>query len=234
LRRALVLCVVVAALAGCGSGAGGRTQAAAPPPQTATTPPPPTATTPSTQATVPQPLPPAIVDMKTPVADKPSLLLVGDSLAVGMAYVLPADLPGWTVSVDGRGGRIAGLGMDRWRAQSTPYTVSAFSLFSADDPADPQILESIVRESVERQFSRCAIWATIHAPPRNGVTFDAANALLYRLQREYPGRLFVVPWDETMDRRPELDSGDGIHPNPAGFRVRARLYADAARRCLQE
>ena len=42
-----------------------------------------------------------------------------------------------------------------------------------------------------------------------------------------------MPWAETVSAHPEL-LADGVHGAPEGFQVRARLYADAARRCLGE
>ena len=186
------------------------------------------------QPGVATPKPDQIVDIRPPEADRPSLFLVGDSLGVGMARDLQADLPGWTVSVDVHNGLVSGLGMPLWRAQQTPYTVSAFSLFTNDDPANLAGLEQVVRESVERVFSQCAIWATIRAPPRNGVNFDAANALLHRLAREYPGRLFVVPWAETVTEHSELDFGDYVHATDEGYAVRARMFAEAARKCVRQ
>lgn len=216
-------------LAGCGGGgdAGAGTVPAARPTVSMAG-----VTTP--QRGVATPKPDQIVDVRTPEAGRPSLFLVGDSLGVGMARDLQRDLPGWTVSVDVHNGIVAGIGMPLWRQQSTPYTVSAFSLFTNDDPANLAGLEQIVRESVERVFSKCAIWATVRAPPRNGVNFDRANALLHRLARDYPGRLFIVPWAETVTTHPWLDMGDYVHATDEGYAVRARMYADAARRCLRQ
>ena len=153
---AAVAAVAAALIAGCGGGDAG---AGTVPDRTA---PAPAASQPA--VTAPQPgvatrKPDQIVDIRPPQEARPSLFLVGDSLGVGMARDLQADLPGWTVSVDVHNGLVAGLGMPLWRAQQTPYTVSAFSLFTNDDPANLVGLEQIVRESVERVFSRCAIWA---------------------------------------------------------------------------
>ncbi|UGS39171.1 hypothetical protein DSM104329_05603 [Capillimicrobium parvum] len=218
-------------LAGCGGGdAGAGTVPGRTEPTPAASQPAVTAAQPGVATRKPD----QIVDIRPPQEGRPSLFLVGDSLGVGMARDLQADLPGWTVSVDVRNGLVAGIGMPLWRAQQTPYTVSAFSLFTNDDPANLAGLEQVVRESVERVFSQCAIWATIRAPPRNGVTFDAANALLHRLAGEYPGRLFIVPWAETVTARSELDLGDYVHATDEGYAVRARLFAEAARRCVRQ
>ena len=227
---AAVAAVAAALIAGCGGGDAG---AGTVPDRTA---PAPAASQPA--VTAPQPgvatrKPDQIVDIRPPQEARPSLFLVGDSLGVGMARDLQADLPGWTVSVDVHNGLVAGLGMPLWRAQQTPYTVSAFSLFTTTirEPGGPRADRARERRGV---FSRCAIWATIRAPPRNGVTFDAANALLHRLVGEYPGRLFVVPWSETVTEHPELDLGDYVHATDEGYALRARLFAEAARKCVRQ
>ena len=76
----------------------------------------------------------------------------------------------------------------------------------------------------------CAIWATIARPPVNGVTYTAANRLLERIATDDP-RLVIVPWAEQVAANPGLLGGDGVHATPAGYELRARLYAEAAQRC---
>jgi lysophospholipase L1-like esterase len=41
----------------------------------------------------------------------------------------------------------------------------------------------------------------------------------------------VVPWAQTVAEHPEWLGHDGVHPNDTGYRVRAQLYAQAARSC---
>ena len=74
------------------------------------------------------------------------------------------------------------------------------------------------------------IWATIARPPVNGVSYTAANSLLERIAADDP-RLVIVPWAEQAAANPVLLGGDGVHPTPAGYQLRARLYAQAAQRC---
>jgi hypothetical protein len=112
--------------------------------------------------------------------------------------------------------------------------VLAMSLFTNDNPAAVPALEGAVRRTVEIAAARngCAVWATIVAPPnREGVTYDAANRRLRVLERELRPDLLLVPWDRTIQRRPELLRPDGVHGTDEGYRVRASLYADAVRGC---
>jgi len=238
-RAALIVLLTAAAcvLAGCGGGASPAPTSAA----TATTAPPaPAATATSTVPTTPSGIatPPSLggpivtrVEASAPTTTPaPTLLLIGDSMAVGTAPLLPGLLPDWNIEVDALGGRITGVSMQIFRSHVDPVDVVAFSAFSADPPETVSTLEASVRESVERDYARCAIWATIYV---RGKDYSAANAKLHELEREYPGKLLIVPWAETVARRPEL-LADGVHGTPEGFRVRARLYADAARRCVGE
>ena len=58
----------------------------------------------------------------------------------------------------------------------------ALSLFTNDDPAHTSALEAGVRTTLARVGAGgCVVWATIVAPPIDGVAYDRANALLRRL-----------------------------------------------------
>jgi hypothetical protein len=159
-------------------------------------------------------------------------VLVGDSLAVGIESLLPSLLPGWRVSVDGRVSRPLAEGMAIVRQTSIPSDgVLAVSLFTNDDPTHTAQLQAAVRSTLERVGSRgCVIWATIVRPPLNGVSYTAANNVLRRMAASEP-RLRLVPWAEEVAARPSLVGGDGVHPTPAGYRLRAQLYARAAQSC---
>jgi hypothetical protein len=184
-----------------------------------------------------QPSPQTAPATPPPSAGPRRLVLVGDSLAVGVRALLPAALPGWKVEVLGRVGRplaegmsvLEGLGLAAEGQSARP--VVAVSLFTNDDPTHTAALQAAVRTSLELAGARgCAIWATIAAPPVNGVSYRAANTALERLADADP-RLVLVPWAEQTASDPSLLGSDGVHPTPAGYRLRARLYAEAAQAC---
>lgn len=158
-----------------------------------------------------------------------SLLLVGDSLGVGMRPYLAAQLPGWTVASDVRDGRTLAEGLERWRAERGGAEVNAFSLFTNDSPTALPQLEAAVRESAQ---DGCAVWATIVRPPQGGSSYVRANQLLERLADELPGRVVVVQWARRVATDPELLRSDRVHATPAGYQERARLYAQAAQSCV--
>jgi hypothetical protein len=174
----------------------------------------------------------------TPASPAPSgrarsLVLVGDSLAVGVRTLLAAQLPGWKVEVLGRVGRPLAEGMSvlEGLGLSGSSPVVAISLFTNDDPTHTSALEAAARRTLDLVGARgCAIWATIARPPVNGVSYRAANAILERLAAT-DGRLRVVPWAEQVAANSRLLGADGVHPTPAGYELRARLYAQAAQAC---
>jgi hypothetical protein len=163
-----------------------------------------------------------------------SLVVIGDSLAAGIEPLLPAALPGWTVAADGRGGRRLAEGMQILAATDLPRgAVLAISLFTNDDPTDTAALDTAVGTALHRVGAQgCVLWATIVRPAVDGVTYAAANAVLHR-RAAADGRLVVVPWAEAIAARPSLLGGDGVHPTPAGYRLRAQLYARAATSCAR-
>ena len=170
------------------------------------------------------------------IADPPArggerdVFVVGDSLAVGMASVLPGTLPGWGVRIDAEWGRPLGEGMRILADEPAPPAILAISLFTNNDPRDVGALEAAVRSTAQRPGG-CAVWATIVAPPYEGVSHDAGNALLRRLERDGELGLELVDWARAVQRDASLMSADEVHASPAGYRVRARMYADAIRAC---
>jgi hypothetical protein len=163
------------------------------------------------------------------------LVMVGDSLAVGVRTLLPALLPGWQVEVLGRTSRPLAEGMRVLSsldlAGGTTRPVLAMSLFTNDDPTNTSGLQAAVSRTLQVVGPRgCVIWATIVRPPVNGVSYQAANALLERLAAS-DRHLVLVPWAQQVAANPSLVGADGVHPTPAGYQLRARLYAQAAQSC---
>jgi lysophospholipase L1-like esterase len=64
----------------------------------------------------------------------------------------------------------------------------------------------------------------------NGVSYRAANALLEGLAAS-DSRLHIVAWADQVEANPQLLATDAVHPTPAGYELRARLYARAAQDC---
>ena len=172
------------------------------------------------------------------VADPPAraaereVLVVGDSLAEGMAPALPAALPGWRVRIDALTGRPLAEGMRILGDEPAPPAILAISLFTNDDPRSVGALEAAVRETASRPGG-CAVWATIVAPAYEGTSHAGANGLLRRLARDPALTLELVDWARAVERDRSLMSSDEVHASPAGYRARAVMYARAIRACAR-
>jgi hypothetical protein len=160
------------------------------------------------------------------------VLVVGDSLAIGMQDALRAALPGWNVEVDARIGRPLAEGMRILAERREEPPILALSLFTNDDPRATRQLADAVRASAARPGG-CAVWSTIVRPPYQGVPFTAANDTLERLAADpaLAPRLRLVDWHAIVVRSPSFVAPDGVHATPAGYRVRGELYARAIRDC---
>lgn len=176
-----------------------------------------------------------------PYSGPRDMIVIGDSLAVGMASTLRSLLPeSWTLGVDGRTGRFVQEGMEILAETPLPsgaqgsHAILAFSLGTNDSPDSVDAFEAAVRESMGYLGEHgCAVWATIARPPLGRVSYNAMNARLESLAQEPElyGRLLVVPWKQEYARHKSWRRSDGVHATPAGYAGRAQLYAQAAAGC---
>ena len=161
-----------------------------------------------------------------------SMLVIGDSLAVGARAPLASALPNWRIETNARTGRPLAEGMRLLAGVASPPPVIALSLFTNDDPGNVAALETAVRASVQRVAAGgCAIWATIVRLPVNCCTYAAANARLAGMAGELGGRMRLVPWAAHVAQHPEWMASDGVHATPAGYAARGRMFAEAAQSC---
>ena len=164
-----------------------------------------------------------------------AVVLIGDSLAVGMAPALQSLLPDRPVLVDARVGRPLDEGMAILAGSKPPKASFAYSLFTNDDPIRIEQLDAAVRSSVAALGPHgCAVWATIVRPKVVGRSYAYVNARLRALALDpaLSGRLLVADWARAVQyhRRAWL-AKDRIHATPAGYLARAQLYADALSTC---
>jgi hypothetical protein len=189
---------------------------------------------PDTGGAAPEPAPGGgTVTIPAPAAGgRGTLVMIGDSLALGMKQLLPAALPGWRVTIDARIGRPLTEGMQILERTRLPRgAVLAMGLFTNNDPWRLPELRAAVARSLQRAGpDGCVIWATISAPPINGVSYAKANALLNALGAQ-DARLRIVPWAEQVAATPQILIRDRVHPTAQGSLLRARLYGQAAASC---
>ena len=180
------------------------------------------------------PVPPSDLDpdQQASPSGPGTMVLVGDSLAVGIEPYMDDVLPGWKITSDALTGRPLASGMEVLSGLDVPPgSVIAISLFTNDDPANLGGLQAAVRTTVQRAGpGGCAVWATILRPPLNGRSYAGANALLRSLDVRYGNRMALVPWAELASRSGWI-ADDQVHATTEGYQHRARLYAEAAQSC---
>jgi lysophospholipase L1-like esterase len=174
----------------------------------------------------------AVLALAAPAAQAamPSpVLVVGDSLAVGMKPYLGQLLGASEVVWDARSGRTTPEGLVRLRArlrEVTPQTV-VISLGTNDGPDPARFAARIHRALAVIPASACVVWTDINRPPRKG-RYHGLNRVLERAAAQDP-RMVLVHWDRAVMRR-SVSLPDGLHPDAAGFAFRSRMVAGAVAR----
>jgi lysophospholipase L1-like esterase len=160
-----------------------------------------------------------------------TVLVVGDSLAVGLEPYLGPLVAPRDVVWDASHGRTTPEGLVRLRAELRTLTPQAVlvSLGTNDGPRPARFRDRIRRALRAIPSGVCVVWADIRRPARKG-PYHPLNAVLAQEARRHP-RLVVVHWSRAVARH-RVHLIDGIHPDTAGFDYRSRLFAQALqRRC---
>jgi hypothetical protein len=160
-----------------------------------------------------------------------SLLLEGDSLAVGDTPYVEQALPGWRVQALARTSKPTrdGVAEITSRGSNLPGVI-AVSLGTNDDPSATSTFQGYVETVLDTAAGRCVIWVNIVRPPYNGVSYAGYNRVLARVAASTPN-FFVIDWAGMVAANPGLVGGDRVHATPSGYAARGRAIADAARTC---
>ena len=151
-----------------------------------------------------------------------SVLVVGDSLAVGMRPFLVPLLGDRVVAWNARSGRTTPQGMQVLRATLPTVTpqVVVISLGTNDGPDPARFADRIRRILVTLPPGACVVWPSIIRPPRKG-PYAGLDRVLRRQARRDPD--FHVPaWDHAV-LRGEVRLPDHVHPDEFGFLFRSRM-----------
>ena len=163
-------------------------------------------------------------------AERPEVLIVGDSLAVGMEPYLGSMLPGRVVTWDAVKGRTTPQGLKALRLRLSERLPLAVGIsLGTNDGSDPRRFASRIRRALAAiPRGTCVVWANVNRPPRKGA-FAALNRVL-RAQVLRDARMRLVDWDLAVSSR-TVRLPDHVHPDAAGFRSRSRMYARAFASC---
>jgi lysophospholipase L1-like esterase len=158
-----------------------------------------------------------------------TVLVVGDSLAVGLKPSLGDLLAPRNVVWDARSGRTTPQGLVRLRAQLRSVHPPAVVIsLGTNDGSDPQRFADRIRRALRAiPPNACVVWADIYRPARKG-PYAALNRTL-RQEARRSHRLFVVDWLSAVAAH-RVNLPDGLHPDAAGFDYRSRMIAHALQR----
>lgn len=161
-----------------------------------------------------------------------SVLVVGDSLAVGAAPHLKQALPGWEIETSARTGKHADEGVAEITGRGGPLPpVVVASLGTNDDPGAVDSFAGYVQSVLDAAGpTGCVVWPNIVRPPYNGVSYSGYNRALARLYAASPN-LVVVDWAGIVAADPSLLASDGVHATPSGYAARGRAIAQAVQGC---
>jgi len=181
-------------------------------------------------------MPPATIHSEPPPgasgATRPgSVLVVGDSLAVGAREPLAAALPGWRIATSAETGRHTSDGVAEITGTGTLPRVLVVSLGTNDDPSAVETFTGYVQAVLNAAGpGGCVVWPNIVRPPYNGVSYAGYNRALARLSAANPN-LFVVDWAGMIDSNPGWLASDGVHATPTGYASRGQAIAQAVQAC---
>jgi lysophospholipase L1-like esterase len=158
-----------------------------------------------------------------------SVLDVGDSLSVGTAPYLRAELRGYRIT------RVQDIGL---HADEVVHIVSAKSvaplpgvlIVSAGTNDDPRLVSRFA-EDVEHVVAsaggrRCVVWPNIVRPPAVGSSYAGYNRVLRRAAARHE-TLEIVDWASLIRKHPGWLGADGVHVSATGYRARASAIAEA-------
>jgi hypothetical protein len=165
-------------------------------------------------------------------AAHPGVLVVGDSLEELTSPYLPHYLPGVRLTVNAVGGSNSFQIYDLFRESFDPsQQVIVFDAGTNDNPAYPQILEENLGKVAATVGDRCLVVPTIHGFTVNGVDNTGKNRVVRAFAAARPGTQ-VPDWAGAIAADPGILQSDGLHPDPAGADLRARLIAQGVEGCL--
>jgi hypothetical protein len=166
-----------------------------------------------------------------PAAAAPSVLHVGDSLAVGSDQPLRQLLPAWAITADVLKNRTTAVGVAIIDREPSLPGALVVELGTNDSPDQSAQFAAYVRHVLQLAGpDRCVVWVNIHRPPYNGVSYAGFNRALDQIAAT-SNNLAVVDWNGMVNSGHAQVAGDGVHATPAGYEARATAIAHALQGC---
>jgi hypothetical protein len=154
-----------------------------------------------------------------------SVLDVGDSLSVGAAPYLRAQLRGYRIEPEHDVGLHA---YDAARIVTGTHPLPSVVVVSAGTNDDPRIVSTFIRSVstivTAAGTARCVVWPTIVRPPAVGATYAGINQALGHAAARH-SNLVLVDWVRLVRAHPWWLAKDGVHVSAAGYRARAAAIA---------
>lgn len=158
------------------------------------------------------------------------VLVIGDSLGVGMEPYLERELDGYGVRTDAEIGRGSAAGVDALAEHLTgDDEVIVFALGSNDDPSQPQALAASLTAANELAAGRCLVLATLEVSEYSGVPEEPLNEAI-RDFANANANVRLVEWADVAAADPGI-LRDGGHATAEGYALRAALFRDAIESC---
>ncbi len=165
-------------------------------------------------------------------AERPWVLVVGDSLEELTSPFLPKYLPGVKLTVNAVGGSNSYEIRELFEESYEPgQSVIVFDAGTNDNPNYPQILAGNLSRVAATVGNRCMVVPTIHGLSVEGVDSAGKNRVVREFAASRPGTQ-VPEWAGFVASHPELMQADNLHPIEAGAEARARLIAEGVLGCL--
>jgi lysophospholipase L1-like esterase len=169
-----------------------------------------------------------------PVPYSRTLLVVGDSLAVGTEPYIHRHLHGWRIRQ-----RVAistqvteAPGILRSYGGRLPRVIFVNLGTNGDPRATGTFLSSIRRTMKIAGPRRCVVWSSILRPPVAGASYSRLNRVLADQARKRPN-LIMFRWVRLAHRHPSWFGPDRVHVTATGYKVRARAMARQIRNCRE-
>jgi hypothetical protein len=170
----------------------------------------------------------ALVAAPAPAAPGDDVLVIGDSLGVGMEPFLADKLSGYDIRTDAEIGRGSAAGVEALTKRLTDGDdVIVFALGSNDDPSQPEQLAANLLAANSLAGGRCLVVATLEVSEYSGVPEEPLNETIQAFAQAN-SNVRLVDWHDAVT--PDLLT-DGGHATAEGYALRASLFADAIASC---